>query len=64
MDQFVRTSLYLKELTFINALGVYSDLVTPVPIPNTAVKQVCGKPTAREALWEDSTMPIYKAPEE
>ena len=47
--------------TFINALGVYSDLVTPVPIPNTAVKQVCGETTAREALWEDSTMPIYKA---
>jgi hypothetical protein len=53
-----------EEQPSINALGVYSDLVTPDPIPNSAVKQVCGETTAREALWEDSTMPIYKAPGE
>jgi len=56
--------LILEQPTVINALGVYSDLVTPDPIPNSAVKQVCGKTTAGEALWEDSAMPIYKASEE
>ena len=48
---------------FIKALGVNSGLVTPDPIPNSVVKQACGKNTAREALWELSTMPDYKAPE-
>jgi hypothetical protein len=48
-----------KELT--KALGVYSGLVPPDPIPNSAVKQACGENIAGEALCEDSTTPIYKA---
>ncbi len=47
-----------------NALGVNSDMVPPDPIPNSAVKHVCGENIAGEALCEDSTMPIYKAPKE
>lgn len=40
-------------------VGVNSNEVTPVPIPNTEVKFVCGDGTAGLTLWKSSTMPAF-----
>ena len=46
-----------------NILGGISGGVTPVPIPNTAVKPACGDGTILERVWESSTLPgLNKAP--
>jgi len=37
-----------------------SEGVTPVLIPNTAVKPLCAYGTAREAVWESRTLPGLK----
>ena len=34
--------------------------VTPVPIPNTAVKPYCVDGTARETVWESRSLPDFK----
>ncbi len=38
------------------------NLVTPVPIPNTMVKQITADGTARETVWESKWLPgnLYK----
>ena len=41
-------------------VGVYSDKVTPDPIPNSEVKLVSGDGTARATVCESSTMPASK----
>ena len=41
-------------------LGDPSVEVTPVPIPNTAVKLHSPDGTAREIVWESRTLPDYK----
>ena len=33
------------------------NLVTPVPIPNTTVKQITADGTARAAVWESKWLP-------
>ena len=33
------------------------NLVTPVPIPNTTVKQITADGTAWEAVWESKWLP-------
>ena len=38
-------------------LGSYSEGVTPVPIPNTAVKSLSADGTARATVWESRTLP-------
>ena len=44
--------------------GGNCEEVTPVPIPNTAVKLLSADGTAREAVWESRTPPkiFYKSP--
>lgn len=37
--------------------GGLSGEVTPVPIPNTAVKLSCADGTARGTLWESRSLP-------
>lgn len=37
--------------------GVYSNGATPDPIPNSAVKSVCGDGIAQATVWESSTTP-------
>ena len=41
----------------MNILGGKRDGVTPVPIPNTAVKPVIVDGTAWETVWESRTSP-------
>ena len=38
-------------------VGGYSVEVTPVPIPNTAVKLYCADGTAGVAWWESTSLP-------
>ena len=37
--------------------GGNGKVATPVPIPNTEVKHLCGDGTALERVWESSTLP-------
>ena len=39
-------------------IGVNSDEVTPVPIPNTEVKLICDENTWLATAWEDNYMPV------
>lgn len=41
----------------IRVLGDHSERVTPVPIPNTAVKPLSPDGTARASVWESRTLP-------
>ena len=38
-------------------VGVYSNEVTPVPIPNTEVKLICVEDTWLATAWKNRTMP-------
>ncbi len=40
--------------------GVYSDEVTPVPIPNTEVKLISVENTWLATAWEDRAVPVRK----
>ena len=44
---------------FKHFAGVYSGGETPDPIPNSEVKPACGDGSARESVWESSTMPAF-----
>ena len=37
--------------------GGFGEGVTPVPIPNTAVKPLCADGTARARVWESRSLP-------
>ena len=39
--------------------GGDGKVATPVPIPNTEVKHLCGDGTALERVWESSTLPGF-----
>src|SRR5260221_8752100 len=46
-------SIYLRS----QASGDHRERVTPVPIPNTAVKPLIADDTARATVWESRTSP-------
>ena len=43
----------------ITVFGGHSEEVTPVPIPNTAVKLLSADGTARATWWESRSPPNY-----
>ena len=43
----------------VKVFGGDSEEVTPVPIPNTAVKLFSADGTARETVWESRTLPGF-----
>ena len=47
------------ELVTLKVSGGYSGGVTPVPISNTVVKPSSADGTAREAVWESRTLPVF-----
>ena len=47
----------IRRLRAFKIVGVYSDEVPPVPIPNTVVKLICAENTWRAAARENRTMP-------
>ena len=54
-------SLWLLCFSFQEKVGVYSDEVTPVPIPNTEVKLIDVDDTWLATTRESRTMPaLYK----
>ena len=46
---------------FSRKVGVYSDEVTPVPIPNTEVKLINVNDTWLVTTWESKTMPAHNS---
>ncbi len=44
----------------LRSSGDHSEGVTPVPIPNTAVKPLSGDGTTHYHVWKSSTLPDLK----
>ena len=54
-SQLLQTySIVLKKVS-----GLSSERATPVPIPNTEVKSFSADGTARAAVWESRTRPVF-----
>ena len=51
--------LFSFEITYLNKIsGDDSQVVPPVPIPNTAVKHPKAESTCLETGWEDRKLPV------
>ena len=57
-DEVSNELFYRGLLSHVFAGGI-SDEVTPVPIPNTAVKLISAHGTARVTGWESRTSPAF-----
>ena len=52
--------LFSFEITYLNKIsGDDSQVVPPVPIPNTVVKHLNVESTWMETSWEDRKLPVY-----
>ena len=49
--------IYINKVKFDNISGDDNEEVTPVPIPNTAVKLFDAKDTQRVTAWENRKLP-------